>query len=181
MSEEIGRWDAMLLLTQSDLRLKGDERAIGLLVEILLEEIQTHHPELCLPDPEQEVVKTVSFPDTWKVWALTTTYKGVTNDYLQSELARRGHYVQVLGDEPKLEPCDCCGYETITSEGWDICPVCFWEDAATSLEEVNGANGISLKAARENFEAIGAVEEYHLQHVLPDGPRRFKRNPLSRF
>lgn len=64
VSEQIGRWAAMLLLAQSDLRLNGDERAVGLLVEILLEEIQTHHPELCLPDPEQEVVETVSFPDT---------------------------------------------------------------------------------------------------------------------
>lgn len=35
-------------------------------------------------------------------------------------------------------PCDCCGYKTKNEEkrgSYEICPVCFWEDAGYIDEE----------------------------------------------
>ena len=43
-------------------------------------------------------------------------------------------------------PCPCCGYLTLGDEhrgGYEICPVCFWEDDGVQFHEldfVGGAN-----------------------------------------
>ncbi len=66
--------------------------------------------------------------------------------------------------------CPCCGYYTL-AEGdtdYDICPVCFWENdpwQAKEPEETGGANGVSLKQARENFVAFGVCEERFAEKV----------------
>jgi hypothetical protein len=55
-------------------------------------------------------------------------------------------------------PCPCCGYPTLTERGgYDICPLCGWEDDGQDdphAEEVwGGPNGsYSLAAARRNFK-----------------------------
>ncbi len=61
--------------------------------------------------------------------------------------------------------CPCCGYYTLYGKGsneYDICPVCFWEnDPWQEAEpmEVDGANGVSLMQARENFAQLHVSEE----------------------
>ena len=74
-------------------------------------------------------------------------------------------------------PCPCCGNLTISeAAGWEICPVCFWEDDGQSdadADEVRyGPNGgISLAQARRNFSTIGACCPKMLKNVrrpLPD-------------
>ncbi|HEI2325144.1 TPA: hypothetical protein SI485_004590, partial [Escherichia coli] len=35
----------------------------------------------------------------------------------------------IIGEEPDLYKCPCCGYLTLPERGqYDICPVCQWED-----------------------------------------------------
>lgn len=65
-------------------------------------------------------------------------------------------------------PCPCCGYLTSSAPGgWDICPICAWEDDLSQLRfPLNGgANRISLADAQSNFAAMGAKTADHVQHV----------------
>lgn len=67
--------------------------------------------------------------------------------------------------------CKCCGYNTIGPEGddgYEICPVCFWE--ADPVQNANpefggGANVPSPDEARRTFSAIGACEPRFLEQV----------------
>lgn len=89
--------------------------------------------------------------------------------------------------------CLCCGYRTLdTRGGYDICPVCFWEDdayliisedsihvmerdsdceadtysGADVLDIVSDANhGITLRQGRENYKKFGACEEDMIPYV----------------
>jgi hypothetical protein len=68
-------------------------------------------------------------------------------------------------------PCPCCGYKTLPERGgFDICPVCFWEDDGQDDHDAEVVRGgpnysLSLTQARANFQAIGACEERCLPHV----------------
>ncbi len=81
--------------------------------------------------------------------------------------------------------CDCCDHFTLSSKGdWEICPVCYWEDDAFGLEELDepsGANhGLTLREARTNFERLGACCESMAHHVLLAEERaKFKRVPRN--
>jgi|SRR5690606_3609804 len=61
--------------------------------------------------------------------------------------------------------CPCCRFLTLGERGgFQICPVCFWEDDGQGdhdAESVRGGpNGtLSLAEARRNFAAFGACEE----------------------
>ena len=87
--------------------------------------------------------------------------------------------------------CFCCGHVTLDSRaGYDICPVCFWEDDAylliyekekiiTSLynklddidEEMlmdipsQANHGLTLREGRENYKRFGACEEEMVEYV----------------
>ncbi len=67
--------------------------------------------------------------------------------------------------------CPCCGYKTLHERnGFEICPVCFWEDDGQDdhdADEVHGGpNGsLSLAEARKNFASGGACEEAMLPNV----------------
>jgi hypothetical protein len=67
--------------------------------------------------------------------------------------------------------CPCCGYKTLAERGgYNICPVCFWEDDGQDdhdADEVRGGpnKDLSLTQARRNFLRIGACEEDMVQHV----------------
>lgn len=71
----------------------------------------------------------------------------------------------------KKYKCPCCGYLTLKNEApgsFEICPVCFWED--DNIQYFNpdyegGANGVSLKQARKNYELIGAISKEYLNNV----------------
>jgi hypothetical protein len=54
--------------------------------------------------------------------------------------------------------------------GYDICPVCFWEDDGQDEHDAEivrgGPNGsLSLTAARANYRRIGACEERLIDKV----------------
>lgn len=72
--------------------------------------------------------------------------------------------------------CPCCGYKTLDERGgYDICPVCFWEDDGQDDADADtirgGPNGrLSLTQARENYQKIGACEERFLKDVRPPLP-----------
>lgn len=63
---------------------------------------------------------------------------------------------EVIGDM-KLIACPCCGANTLSERhGWDICPVCDWEDDGTDNKDASlyfsGPNkGLQLTAARIIF------------------------------
>lgn len=76
--------------------------------------------------------------------------------------------------------CPCCDYYTLTGRaGFEVCPICYWEDDGQDLGEldvVSGRNHITLRQARKNFLAIGASDQAALSLVAPaparEGVRR---------
>ena len=71
----------------------------------------------------------------------------------------------------KTYRCPCCRYKTLFSRGgFEICPVCYWEDDGQDDPDaeiaLGGPNGtLSLSEARSNFQRLGAVEERFKTHV----------------
>jgi len=67
--------------------------------------------------------------------------------------------------------CPCCSHRTLSERGgYEICPVCFWEDDGQDDGDANkirgGPNGkLSLTQARLNYQQFGACEERVLPHV----------------
>lgn len=66
--------------------------------------------------------------------------------------------------------CPCCGYATISEPaGYEICPICFWEDDGQDDPQAEkcfgGPNHVSLLEARRNFLVFGAAELKDLKHV----------------
>ncbi|HRI70561.1 MAG TPA: CPCC family cysteine-rich protein [Polyangium sp.] len=106
---------------------------------------------------------------------------------------RAGHDWQppFIGPEPKqhdgepsaiLAQCPCCDYFSLGHRGeYEICEICFWEDAGLDLDDLDqysGPNHMTLRDARENFRRIGACDERALSHALPMPDRvRFRREP----
>jgi hypothetical protein len=72
--------------------------------------------------------------------------------------------------------CPCCDYKTLGERGgYEICPVCFWEDDGQDDHDADairgGPNGaISLTQARANYKKIGASLERHIKHIRPPKP-----------
>ncbi len=60
--------------------------------------------------------------------------------------------------------CPCCGYLSLDEEPpgtFLMCEVCWWEDDPVQFDDPNysgGANAVSLRQARENFQRIGASD-----------------------
>lgn len=69
--------------------------------------------------------------------------------------------------------CPCCGYLTLQERGgFEICPVCSWEDDGQddhdADEVLGGPNGtLSLTQARKNYADFGACDERSKKHVRP--------------
>ncbi|NJS13240.1 MAG: enoyl-CoA hydratase/isomerase family protein [Sphingopyxis sp.] len=69
--------------------------------------------------------------------------------------------------------CPCCGYPTLkTRGGFEICPICYWEDDGQDDHDVLAVRGgpnyeLSLSSARKNFREIGACEAGMIRHVRP--------------
>lgn len=116
--------------------------------------------------------------------------KGITPE----ELARKREwfewYTNQLENHSVYEPlregvlyhCPCCGYQTLSERGgYDICPVCFWEDDGQDDQDADmirgGPNGaISLTQARDNYRTFGACDEKSISHVRRPLPEEEKRN-----
>ena len=75
-----------------------------------------------------------------------------------------------------LYRCPCCGCRTLTERaGYEICPVCSWEDDGQDSHDADevrgGPNGsLSLTQARQNFREFGASDRKSLQHVRKPTP-----------
>jgi hypothetical protein len=73
--------------------------------------------------------------------------------------------------------CPCCRYITLTERGgFEICPVCFWEDDGQDDPDADvvlgGPNGqLSLTQARQNFASIGASDGRCRAFVRPPLPQ----------
>jgi hypothetical protein len=82
----------------------------------------------------------------------------------------------VAGHEGGPYRCPCCGYRTLTERGgFELCPVCFWEDDGQDEEDAQavrgGPNGsLSLRVAQANFREIGASDQRNLPAVRPPKP-----------
>ena len=79
-----------------------------------------------------------------------------------------------------LGGCPCCEYITFlkdTSDTYNICPVCYWENESDQLYDpsapAGGANSVSLNQARQNFLSIGASDEQSIPHVRKPLPKEF--------
>lgn len=75
---------------------------------------------------------------------------------------------------PKLPlRCPCCGCRTLSERGgFEICPVCYWEDDGQddhNAEVVRGGpNGtLSLAQARANYREFGACDRRFIGNVRP--------------
>lgn len=72
--------------------------------------------------------------------------------------------------------CPCCDYFTLeTKAGYDICPVCFWEDDGLefeNLDEESGPNKITLREGRANFKKHGACDIKMVPNVLSEKERK---------
>src|SRR6266496_3736756 len=72
--------------------------------------------------------------------------------------------------------CPCCRYLTLDERGgYEICPVCLWEDDGQDDQDAarvrGGSNGfLSLDEARRNYVAFGACDDKSRQHVRPPLP-----------
>jgi hypothetical protein len=70
----------------------------------------------------------------------------------------RGAIIALARDDvPFLAVCPCCGYPTLSERGgYDICPICYWEDDGQDDETADPVLGgpnsdYSLTEARRNF------------------------------
>ena len=68
-------------------------------------------------------------------------------------------------------PCPCCRYPTVGEKaGYEICPICFWEDDGQDDQDADkvryGPNrSLSLAQARENFATFGACDRGMIKNV----------------
>jgi hypothetical protein len=73
--------------------------------------------------------------------------------------------------------CPCCHYRTLYDRGgFEICPVCYWEDDGQDDEDSDtvrgGPNGsLSLTQARANYLEQGVCDPRFSEHVRPPRPQ----------
>jgi hypothetical protein len=110
--------------------------------------------------------------------ALRHELYGVTNSYLEDEIARAGYGpFEVIGEAEVLFECPCCRFRTLDRRGeYDICNVCFWEDnGCNDPERYCGPNHMTLAEGRTNFERLGVSEPGAEDFVDPNRMRRYSR------
>jgi hypothetical protein len=73
--------------------------------------------------------------------------------------------------------CPCCEFKTLSERGgFEICPVCFWEDDGQDEDDAHkvfcGPNGgISLTEGRANYLGFGACQRQSLPYVRKPFPK----------
>ena len=114
-----------------------------------------------------------------QVAAMRETH-GVCNSWLQrmlSKFFKADGQVEIIGEPEEMLKCLCCGYLTIQQRGgYEICPVCFWEDdGSQELDQTSGPNHMTLREARENFVRVGACSVDAVQHVEAEAREMYPR------
>lgn len=67
--------------------------------------------------------------------------------------------------------CPCCYCQTLSERaGFEICPVCFWEDDGQDDHDADVVRGrpnglLSLTQARSNYEEFGACDKQMVSNV----------------
>ncbi|WP_390896909.1 CPCC family cysteine-rich protein [Rubinisphaera margarita] len=84
------------------------------------------------------------------------------------------------------QTCPICGYKTLDARcGWDICPVCFWEDDVLIIDtdKSSPANGgLKVSEAQANYIVFRCCSRKHVTDVReprPDEERDPVWQPLS--
>jgi hypothetical protein len=106
-----------------------------------------------------------------------------TTEPTPEELERRKRWFEWYVDreethsivEPQREGdnyrCPCCGCKTLGERGgYEICPVCFWEDDGQDEKDADVVRGgpnasLSLTQARANYREVGACERRFIKNV----------------
>jgi hypothetical protein len=109
---------------------------------------------------------------------MSTRYDGREQGFLRrSDLSREWFerytsFTNVVKPQTAQEyPCTCCNYRTLHERGgYDICPVCLWEDDGRDDHDADvvrgGPNGdLSLAKARMNFKGFGACDRQGISNV----------------
>jgi len=79
-------------------------------------------------------------------------------------------------EDGSLYRCPCCRCRTLLERaGYEICPVCFWEDDGQDdhdADEVRGGPNadLTLTHARRNFQEFGARDRGSVAHVRKPTP-----------
>jgi Cysteine-rich CPCC len=97
------------------------------------------------------------------------------NPYERPDFIDEGfdYFINAFGyaDAELLYPCPCCHFPTLTTRGgFEVCPVCYWEDDGQDSHDADrvrgGPNGsLSLTNAIANFAKIGACAPTALDRV----------------
>lgn len=83
---------------------------------------------------------------------------GISNEYLSDFVETlTGKKINVTGNVEQLFTCPCCGFRTLTEEynvdegtGYDICPLCGWEDdGTTDIDSYRSINKGSISDYRK--------------------------------
>lgn len=125
-------------------------------------------------DGPPDDVSSADFDPLMKAAARYSTM-GWRNEYLAERHAALGlGQVEVLGHVETLHECPLCKFLTLRERNnFDVCPVCFWEDATPRYpDELSGPNHMSLNQAQAAFADYGCAGEEYLA-CLPDD--RFRR------
>ena len=94
---------------------------------------------------------------------------GITNEYLSSLMETiTGSKIEVIGDVEELYTCPCCGYKTLTElydvdegTGYDICPLCGWEDEGTiDIHQYRSINRGSIVDYRKRMTANSITNKW---------------------
>ena len=103
-------------------------------------------------------------------------FKGVKNSYIESKLRSLGILEKVSGNVEKLFKCPCCEFKTLTEKSaYDICPICFWEDSGSDLNDHSGPNRMTLRNAIDNFKKYGACTPDSIRFVDKEGYLKFEK------
>ena len=94
---------------------------------------------------------------------------GISNEYLSDFIEMvTGNKVEVIGEVEELYKCPCCGYNTLNEvynsdegTGYDICPLCGWEDdGTTKIDEYRSINKGSITDYRKKLSANNVTNKW---------------------
>jgi len=101
------------------------------------------------------------------------------------KMEKSGNWKKIKPKGGELQ-CPCCDYFTLEERGgYEICPICFWEDDGIDLVEVDeysGPNHMTLREGRLNYEKYGACDSLMIKNVISESQRmnfRFEKRIIK--